>query len=261
MINEKDKKTMTKALVILSIIFIGLIALACAFVKVDQGERAVILRFGEAITTLDPGLHFKIPIVDKAVYFETRIQRFSSEAKAATFDLQDVNTKIAVNFRVDNTKVLQIYEEMGTQYLQRVVDPAIQEIVKAVTANYRAEELITNREEVRRDVETRLQERLQNRYIFVEAISLTDFSFSESFSQAIEEKVTAEQQKLKAEIDLERIEVEALQVETEAKGRSNAEIERARGQAEAIRIIQGQLYGSPDYIEFYALNSFLYTIK
>ena len=110
-------------------------------------------------------------------------------------------------------------------YEARIIKPAIQEAVKAATARFTAEELITRRPEVRDAISKGLEERLVRFGIHAQAMSITDFAFSKSFNEAIEEKVTATQQVLKAERDLQRVRLEAQQ-----------QIEQARAQAEALRI-------------------------
>jgi regulator of protease activity HflC (stomatin/prohibitin superfamily) len=223
-------------------------------VTVDQGERKILLRFGKAVAVLDEGLHFKIPFIDHTKSFEIRIQKHETSASAATLDLQDVKTNIALNYRIDSNKILDIYEQLGEDFLDRIIEPAIQEVMKSITAKYPAESLITQREQVREQVEEGLSQRLNGRFIIVEAVSLTDFQFSQYFNDAIEEKVIAEQKKLKAEMDLERIKIEAKQEEEKAIGRKNAEIARAQGQAQAIAIIQEELQSSPDYLQYYSID-------
>ena len=148
----------------------------------------------------------------------------------------------------------ELYKTIGTEYIQRVVEPATHEVLKSITAKFTAEELITKRPIVRQEIEDVLRERLAHRGIFIEELAITNFDFSASFNEAIEQKVTAEQQKLRAERDLERIEVEAKQIEATARGEMMAEIARAEGQAQAIGIIEQQLSKSPNYIQYYKLD-------
>ena len=132
----------------------------------------------------------------------------------------------------------------------RVIQPAIEETVKQVTANYNAEELITKRPLVKQDIESSIRERLNQFDVVTEVISITDFEFSPLFAQAIEAKVEAEQNALKAENDLRRIEVEARQREANAIGLANANIAEAKGEAEAIGIINKALSENPNYLEW-----------
>ena len=144
---------------------------------------------------------------------------------------------VTVNYHPDKEQIHRLYKDLGLDYESRVIQPAIEETVKQVTANYNAEELITKRPLVKSDIEFAISERLNQFHIVTEVISITDFEFSDLFARAIESKVEAEQNALKAENDLKRIEVEALQREANALGLANANSAEAKGEAEAIAII------------------------
>ena len=246
----KRKTRITILVVIIGIVLV--VALLNSFFIVNAGERGILLTFGKpSMNAYDEGLHFKIPFVQKNVNMEVKTIKFETPADSASRDLQVVSTSLAVNYRVIPEEVPRIYQTMGLGYRERVIDPAIQESIKAVTARYTAEELITKRPLVRNDILADLRDRLQDRSIIIEDVMITNFDFSKSFNEAIEAKVTAEQRKLQAERDLERIEVEARQVETEAIGRRNAMIAEAEGEAESMRIIEQQLRNSPQYLEWY----------
>ena len=136
------------------------------------------------------------------------------------------------------------------QYESRVIQPAVEEVVKQVTARYNAEELITKRPQVKADIEQEITTRLNVYNIKTDVISITDFQFSPLFAQAIESKVEAEQKAQKAENDLIRIEVEARQLEAQAEGLAAANIAEASGEAEAIKIINEALAQNPFYLEW-----------
>jgi regulator of protease activity HflC (stomatin/prohibitin superfamily) len=139
---------------------------------------------------------------------------------------------------------------MGIHYEERVIQPAVQEVVKAVTAKFTAEELITRRAEVSNDIYVSLRDRLASRGLFVESIAITNFAFSQSFTSAIEAKVTAEQKSLEQKNLLEKIKYEAEQVRAQAAGERDAAIARATGEAEKVKLVQQQLMQSPQYIEY-----------
>ena len=147
-------------------------------------------------------------------------------------------------------KVNFLYKEIGLDYENRVIGPAVEETVKQVTANYNAEELITKRPLVKADIENAIRDRLNQFFVTTEVISITDFEFSPLFAQAIESKVEAEQKAKKAENDLIRIEVEARQLEAQAVGLAAANIAEAQGEAEAISIINEALSVNPFYLEW-----------
>lgn len=240
------------------IIFVALVLLVTVLSSVytiNAGESGVLLTFGKVSqTSLSPGLHFKWPLVQSVVTFDTRSQKYTTDSSAASQDLQIVSVSIATNYHIDSNKVGEIYQNLGVNFQDTVIQPAEQEVVKATTATFTAEELITKRPQVALEIENALRERLAPRNILVEAISVTNFDFSDSFDNAIEQKVVAQQNKLKAENDLARIEVEARQVAAQAEGEKQASIARAEGEAAAIRLVQEQLKVSQNYISWYALQ-------
>ena len=235
--------------------FVILVVLFGSFYTVTAGYRGVVLTFGKASPVAsDEGLHFKIPIIQKVVKMSVQTQKYEADATAASKDLQVVSTKIAVNYHAVPERVPELYSLIGLGYEDRVIQPNVQEVLKATTAEFTAEELITKRPEVKAKVHALLRDRLLSRGIVSEDISITDFDFSDSFNQAIESKVTAEQLKLKAERDLDRIRIEAEQKEAQAIGERNAAIASAEGESQAIKIIDQELKKSPNYLEWLKIN-------
>ncbi len=157
---------------------------------------------------------------------------------------------MTVNYHPDPESINILYKEVGLNYQNRIIAPAVEEVVKQVTANYNAEELITKRPQVKSDIEVEITKRLNVYNLVTEVISITDFQFSSLFSAAIESKVEAEQKAFKAENDLKRIEVEARQRAAQAEGLALANIAEAQGEAEAIRIINQALAQNPAYLEW-----------
>jgi len=201
------------------------------FVIVNAGERGVVLNFGavqEAV--LGEGLHFRVPFMQKVIMMDVRIQKSQTDAQSVSKDLQDTKSTIAVNYHVSPDKVNNIYQSIGTSFKERIIDPAVQEVVKAITARYTAVELITQREKVRNEIKDLLKQRLITYNILVDDFSIVNFSFSQQFESAIEAKQTAEQLALKAQRDLERIKIEAEQKVASAK----AEAESLRLQKENV---------------------------
>jgi len=237
---------------IVVLIIIGVVASSSAQI-VDSGHRGVLLHWSAvdvASPPLEEGLHFVIPFQDTIVNMEVRTLKFVKSTSSASKDLQTVSTEVTVNYNPDPNSVNILYKEVGLQYESRVIQPAVEEVVKQVTANYNAEELITKRPQVKGDIEAEITKRLDVYNIDTQVISITDFQFSVLFSQAIESKVEAEQKAQKAENDLLRIEVEARQVEQQAKGIAAANVAQAEGEAEAIRVINEALSANPFYLEW-----------
>lgn len=249
-VNMNAAKGVAIAIVIL--IIIGIVATASVKI-VDSGHRGVLLHWNAVDLTqppLDEGLHFVIPFQDEVVNIEVRTLKYANDARSASRDLQTVETTVTVNYHPDKESVHILYKNLGLDYEDRVIQPAIEETVKQVTARYNAEELITKRPLVKDDIESSIRERLNQFNVVTEVISITDFEFSPLFAQAIESKVEAEQNALKAENDLRRIEVEAKQREANAIGLANANIAEAKGEAEAIAIINKALSENPNYLEW-----------
>jgi prohibitin 2 len=241
-IDDKAQSWLSIIIVVLAffIIVIGILS----SVEVGAGQRGVLMEFGRVTgTTLDPGLHFIIPFYNSVALMNVQTQVYHSEATAASKDLQDTNTSVALNYHVNPDNVTSLYQDIGIDYESKVIVPVIQEVIKASTAKYNAEELITLRPQVRDSIQEGLVSKLSQRGIIVEQVSITDFKFSEQFSQAIEQKVTAEQLALKAENDLQRIKIEAEQ-----------KVAQAEGEAKSIDVINTELLKSPQYVNYMIAN-------
>lgn len=230
------KKGPTKLMVIAGVILLIFVFLR-PWVQVGAGQRGVVLNFGAVQKqVLEEGLHLRIPVMQNIVLMDVKIQKAETDAAAASADLQDVSSRIALNYHVVPDKANVVYQKIGLQFKERIIDPAIQEVVKAVTAKYSAEELITKRPAVSEAMRVALADRLRANNIAVDAFSIVIFSFSKIFTEAIESKQTAEQLALKAKRDLERIKIEAEQ-----------KITAARAEAESLRLQRANI--SPDLIE------------
>ncbi len=201
------------------------------WVIIGAGERGVVMNFGAVQQeVLNEGLHIRIPVMQVVVPMDVKIQKVVTKAAAASSDLQEVSSDVALNYHVLPDKANIVYQRTGIDFKNRIIDPAIQEVVKAVTALYTAEQLITKRPEVSIAMREALSQRLEEHFISVDAFSIVGFSFSKTFMEAIEDKQTAEQRALKAQRDLERIKIEADQKITTA----TAEAEALRLQREII---------------------------
>jgi regulator of protease activity HflC (stomatin/prohibitin superfamily) len=209
-------------------------------VVVGAGERGVLLRFGAVTGTIfDEGLHFKIPFADQVARMSTQIQKYSAPATSSSKDLQVVTTEVTLNYQLMAGEVGEVYRTLRQDYENRVIQPFIQEAVKSTTANYNAEELITQRPAVRNALQSEMSERLTPRGISVVQLSITDFQFSAAFQQAIEAKVTAVQQALEAENALRRVEFEAQQSITQATAEAKGlELQKAQITPDLIRLRQ-----------------------
>ena len=220
------------ALVVILVLAVSVYATGIA--RVPVGNRGVLLTWGKVEeNVLGEGIHFIIPFVQSVEYVNVQVQKAESTESAATNDLQDVSATVAVNFRVYPDKVNKVYQELGRDYVSSIIKPNIEESLKAATSLFTAEELITKREAVKTRFDDILKGRLNIFNIDVIAVSLTDFQFSPSFTQAIENKVIAEQSALEAKNKLEEIRYEAQQQVIQAEAERNATIVRSEGEAQA----------------------------
>jgi prohibitin 2 len=219
-----------------AIALVAIVALLNATTIVDAGTRGVVKTFGEVTGVFDEGLHFRTPFVTSVVPVDVKTQRLVSESSAASRDLQIVTTQVVLNYRADPTRVADLVREVGTDYEAKIIDPAIQESVKAATAQFTAENLITQRPLVSESIREVLNERLTARGIIVEEVSITEFNFSAEFSRAIEAKQVAEQDALRAERELRRAQIEAQQQVARAEAEAEARLQVARAEAEALRL-------------------------
>lgn len=235
------------------VVIIGTILLVFLFfrpwVQIGAGERGVLLNFGAVQdTVMNEGLHFRMPIKQTVAIMDVKVQKAVTDAAAASSDLQDVTSSVALNYHVIPDKANVVYQTIGVQFKERIIDPAIQEVMKAVTAQYTAEELITKRPAVSEAMRAALAERLLAYNIAVDTFSIVSFSFSKVFTEAIEAKQTAEQLALKSKRDLERIKIEAEQ-----------KITAAKAEAESLRLQRANI--SPDLIELRKIEANLKAIE
>ncbi|MCZ7625274.1 MAG: prohibitin family protein [Candidatus Methylomirabilis sp.] len=250
-VSAKDIIDMMKGPMRLVLIIGAILVLFLFFrpwVQVGAGERGVVMNFGAVQEdVLGEGLHFRVPIMQTVVRVDVKVQKATTDAAAASSDLQDVSSTVAINYHIMPDKANVVYQSIGVGFKERIIDPAVQEVVKAVTAKYTAEELITKRPAVSDAMKATLTERLMLHNIAVDAFSIVGFSFSKVFMEAIEAKQTAEQLALKARRDLERIKIEAEQKVTAAKA-----------EAEALRLQRANI--SPDLIELRKIEANLKAI-
>jgi prohibitin 2 len=206
-------------------------------VTVSTGARGVVLRF-QRVTgrTLEPGIHLINPFTDsvREVIVQTRIVQ--PEEQAASHDLQIVHMKVTLGYYPDPEYAGYIVSQLNDDAETRVVIPSTLEGIKAVTAQYDAEQLIAKRASVRNGIEDFVRGRLTTHHIILDSVSITDFNFSQEYNQAIEAKVTAQQQALKAQNDLTRIKVEADQ-----------RVARAEAEAKELKLQREQI--SPELIQ------------
>lgn len=232
---------------ILAFVLIICGVLLSSIVIVPAGHRGVLLKFGAVRGRFGEGIHLITPYVNSVIMMEVRTQKEASEASAASKDLQVVTTTLALNFHVDPLKVEKLYQKVGTEYISRIIDPAVQESIKMVTAKFTAEELIKSRAKVKSEVEEDITKRLKVYNVLVEplGLSITNFDFSKEFNAAIEAKQVAQQDAERQRYLLQKAELEKQTKITQAQGISAA----AKLNAAALQVQGGSKVLAREWIE------------
>ena len=236
-------------------IIVIIVIMAESIVIVEAGHRGVVLYLGAVENrVLGEGVHFIAPFLEQVVPMEVRTQKFQAEASAASNDLQEVQTVIAVNYRIDPTEANKIYQTLGVNYGDRVISPTIQESVKASVAKFNAEDLITKRETAKSVIANAIRSTLAANDIQTQNVFITDFKFSDAFATQIEQKVVAYQKYLTELNNLRSVSVVANQSVAQAEGQARATAAKATGESQAIKIITSQLRESPEYLQWQAIS-------
>lgn len=216
-IDEIKKYDMRKMMIFSLIGLFFVITVFCSFQTIRSGEVGLRVRFGKIIdSNLSEGFNLKIPYVEKIVKVNIKVQKVQLSTMAASKDLQDIATVIAVNYRVEGKNASSLYRTVGNSYEGVILEPAIQESVKSVISKYTAEEVVTSRTEVSLNSLEELQNKVSKYGIVIDSFNIINLTFSEEYSNAIEEKQVAEQKLATA-----KLESEAKLVEAEATKKAN----------------------------------------
>lgn len=236
-----DSETNIKLNKTIKVVIVLFVLVLCFFVfcfrTVGAGQVGIVTRFGEVNRTVNSGIAIKLPWpVERLHKMDIRVQKEEQDASAASSDLQDVHAKLALNYALDGATAIKVFKEIGTDYKERVVIPALQESFKSASANYTVTQLITDRPVVKGEAYDVIKQRLEKYGIRVIDLNIVNFSFSDEFSKAIEQKQVAQQNAEKAKQDLERIKVEAEQKITQAT--ADAESQRLQQQTLTSELLQ-----------------------
>jgi prohibitin 2 len=224
-------------------------------VVIEAGHRGVVLYVGAVENrVLGEGIHFIIPFAEQVIQLEVRTLKFEANASAASNDLQEVQTTIALNFHISPDQANIIYQQLGADYADRIIAPTIQESVKASVAKFNAEELITKRATAKAVIAQSIANTLGARNIVVETVFITDFKFSPAFASQVESKVVAFQKYLTEQNNLKAVQVIANQTVVQANATARSNVARANGESQAIKIITSQLRQSPTYLQWLSIN-------
>jgi regulator of protease activity HflC (stomatin/prohibitin superfamily) len=244
---KMEKDALSKLLVPM-IIVAALVLSMSAFFIVPPGEVAVKTRLGSIVDSYSEGMHFKMPLVDSITKFSIQIQRADIQTQAFSKDLQTMKSSLVVNHRIQRETVISIFRNLGPRYVNNIVDPAVQEVFKAIAARYSAEKIISERNQLVEEINLAVKERLSKNEIIVTDISVTDLDFTEQFLKAVEDKQVAEQQAKMSEKLVEK-----------AKRDAEQAIAKSRGEAEALRMQREQV--TPALIELRKVDAQLKAIE
>jgi regulator of protease activity HflC (stomatin/prohibitin superfamily) len=228
------------------VVLIGLVVAFGSWGTIDAGNVGVVLHMGAVTGEIKPaGFFTKMPWTVHVVEMNVQVQKAQTESESTSKDLQKVDATIALNLSLDQSHAAEVYKTIGLNYLEVIVSPAVQESVKAIMAQFTAEELVTQREKVREGIAELISSKLSPQGIKTESIAIVNFKFSNTFNEAIEAKVTAEQNALAAKNKLEQIKYEAEQ-----------NVAKSEGEAKAIAIQAAaiQTQGGAAYIQMKALE-------
>lgn len=246
------------------LIIVIIILATSAFVIVDSGHVGVIRTLGAVQPKpLPEGFHFKKPFMDKIEQIDIRLTKAQSKSTAASKDLQTVETQVTVQYSIMGPVAPQTYQKIGTRDVvaATVIEPAIQESVKAITAQYTAEQLVTKRAEVKLQIQeaidnfitVTLKDKDVPTALKIANVAITDFEFSDEFNKAIELKVKAEQEALQAINEKTRRVTQAEAAYQEQKLEADAaayNIEaRSKAKADAIAREAKALKSNPELIQ------------
>lgn len=224
----KKKTTITIIVTAVIVALLAIVGLNCVTI-VKAGHTGVVVTLGKVNeNVLQEGLHVKAPFVQQVVMIDNRITKLEVDTEAFSKDLQTVQTTLAINYRVDTSKSYSIYKNIGKDYETVLVVPAVNEVLKATTALYTAEESVTNRSLISEGLVNGLNEKLNEIGLYVTDVNIVNYDFSEAYINAIEEKQVAQQKLLKAETEKQTIitnaeaEAEALKIKAQAEAEANA---------------------------------------
>jgi len=231
---------MGKKIAAIAVVIAALVLMGASTGIVGAGQRGVLLRFGAVTGAVkEEGLYFKVPFAEQVVLMSTQIQKYSAPASSSSKDLQVVTTEVTLNYQLNAGSVGETYRNMRQDYESRVIQPFIQEAIKSTTANFDAEQLITQRPRVKAELQDLITKRLAPLGIGVVELSITDFQFTQVFQDSIEAKVRAVQQALEAENALRRVGFEAQQQITRATAEARGlELQKAQITAQLLELRQ-----------------------
>lgn len=245
------------------LVIIGLIVVFSSYTIIGPGHRGIVVMLGKVEeTVLGEGFHLVLPpVARQVIQVDVRTKKLEAEAEAASSDLQAIRVSGVLNYHLEPRDVHQLYQEVGLGYESIIIIPALQEAIKAATAQYRIDNILRERAVIKDAIRESLVARLGENHIIVTEFSMANVEFSEEFNRAIEQKQVAEQAALQkqyelqsaekdVEITLARAAGEKKAAVIAAEGRAEARKLEAQAEAQALRLIAEQLEGNPALITY-----------
>jgi regulator of protease activity HflC (stomatin/prohibitin superfamily) len=241
--NFQLQEILMKTLLLFTVVTALLVG-GCGFTSTSPGEAVVFSRFGDVDLKCYPaGFYLYNPLTTSVYHVDVKVQKFEVKADASSRDLQNVHTAIVVNFSVDGNNCHELIKNVGASFVQQIILPAVEEVTKASTALFPVEKVIQERPKLKKDIEDGLKARLSPYWITVQAVSITNITFSQDFSRAIEQKQVEEQNVQKEEF-----------VRQQAIKKGETQLALAEGQAKANKLLQESLKSSPEVLQMKALD-------
>lgn len=228
---------------ILIAVLVAVVLISNSLHMVQAGNVGLVTRWGAAQRVAYPGLGIHLPFAESIVPMSVRTQKDQVDATAMSKDLQLATSSVAINYHLDGSQAMSVYQNVGLNYAEVIIAPAVQNTFKATTAKFSAEELITHREIVRQQAENDLKEELARHHIIVENFNIVNFDFSPEFQAAIEQKQVAQQQVETAKQRLNQAQIDA-----------QAEVARAQGQADAQKALKDTGALTQEYLSYLFLT-------
>lgn len=255
--------TLKRIITVVGLGIVALIVIFSSYAIIEPGHRGVVVRLGKVEDlVLGEGFHLIIPpMVRQVVPVDVRTRKLDVYTEAASSDMQTVQVTGVLNYHVDPNGVNRLYQSVGLGYESILIEPALQEAIKASTAQFRIERILSQREVLKEQIQDGLKERLGTHYIIIDQFSLSNVEFSAEFDAAIERKQVAEQAALQKQYELQsaqkEVEITLARADGErkaaviaAEGRAEARRIEAQAEAQALQLIAAQIRNNPDLIKY-----------
>ena len=248
---------LTGGLVIVAILFI-FVSLNGAWYTVNQGERAVLLRWGQAVATEGPGLHFKVPYMEQVTFLSVREEKESFKTEAYSKDQQPATVEVSVNYRLPDGDVLDVYSNVGPDYVSKLIDTQLPRRLKEVFGQFSAQAMIDDRTQLGIEVEKSLERALDNRGLQIISVQIEDVSFSDVYEHAVENRMRTEVEKAQAEAEkakrITAADAAAYEVKAAADAEAHATEVRGAAEASAIHARADALKDNPNLVSLTAVE-------